>query len=303
MRSVWIAIGLAAVTALPVSAQRAATEIALVEGAAPAGAIVLGEVRAEIHQGSLIARTPARDLADRELRAQAAKLGADAVVDVRYENNSPLFSKRGFRAVGKAVKFAPAQVAAAPAFSAPPIVAVQSGDPSERVAVTADDIRQTPFPIAPEPGRGTVFVPAEPAQHATPVLKPLEPAAAQTPPTAPASVALAPPAPPAPPVAQPAPVAAANPPAPRGPTPEALIVLTEDDLAGRAYDRLGEVSASARQTSLFPKKTARAMMDEQLRSKAAALGADAVILIRYEASSPLLSRKGFSATGFAVKYR
>ena len=90
--------------------------------------------------------------------------------------------------------------------------------------------------------------------------------------------------------------------APRG-TPEALIVLTEEDLAGRAYERLGEVTAAARQTSLFPKKSARAVMDEQLRSKAAALGADAVILIRYEGYSPLLSKRGASAAGVAVKYR
>ena len=63
------------------------------------------------------------------------------------------------------------------------------------------------------------------------------------------------------------------------------------------------MSATARQTSLFPKKSARVLMDEQLRARAAALGADAVILVKYEAYSPLLSKKGASATGIAVKYR
>ena len=80
-------------------------------------------------------------------------------------------------------------------------------------------------------------------------------------------------------------------------------MLTEQDLAGRAYERLGEVEAAARQTSLFPKKSARVLMDEQLRAKAAALGADAVILIRYNTYSPVTSKKGASATGIAVKYR
>ena len=279
MRGVWIVLGIAAAAALPASAQRAAAEIALVESAAPAGAIVLGEVRAEIHQASLIARTPARDLADKELRAQAAKLGADAVVDIRYENNSPLFSKKGFRAAGKAVKFSQAPVQVAAAAQPPPV---------------------------PEPAR-TVDLCAAPAAHGCSRAvcggrTPAPPVVVNVAPVAPAVCAATsnrdrcacaglasagcvgpsltnagcaisrkwqrppPPAPVAPPVAQPAPVATAIPPAPRGPTPEALIVLTEEDLLGRTYDRLGEVSATARQTSLFPKKSARVLMDEQLRA-------------------------------------
>ena len=162
MRGVVIALGVAAVAALPASAQRAAAEIALVESAAPAGAIVLGEVRAEIHQASLIARTPARDLADKELRAQAAKLGADAVVDIRYENNSPLFSKKGFRAAGKAVKF-----------SQPPVQVAAAAQP----------------PPVPEPGRTSTFAP--PAQPAATVA----PSAAVTPPAPPVVVSVAPVAP------------------------------------------------------------------------------------------------------------
>lgn len=287
MRGVVIALGLMAAAALPASAQRPAAEIALIESAAPASAVVLGDVRAEIHQMSLFAKAPARDLADKELRAQAAKLGADAVVDIKYESSSPLLSKKGLRATGKAVKFnqAPVQVAAA---------ATPAASPSP----------------TPEPGRTATFAPpAEPAPSA--VAQPAAPAAPIPTPAAPAVLsprpAIAPaPAPPGvvPRVAQQAPVAAAAASAaPRGPTPEALIVLTQEDLAGRTYDRLGEVQAEARQTSLFPKKPARVVMDEQLRAKAAALGADAVILIKYESYSPLLSKKGASAAGIAVKYR
>ena len=293
MRHLRLLIGIAAVAgALPGHAQRAASEIALAKSAAPAGAIELGEVRAEVHQTSLFAKTPARDLADRELQAQAAKLGADAVVGIRYANKSPLLSKKGFTAVGKAVKFAPVQVAAAA--------------PAPPVAPALPPVEAT----APEPGRTAGFAPAV-AQTAPPVVQapaPQAPAVLPPPPvvaTAPApriEAVTPPPAVAAPPVVQPAPVAAAVPAAPRA-TPEALIVLTEQDLAGRAYERLGEVKAEARQTSLFPKKSARATMDEQLRARAAALGADAVILIRYDSYSPLMSKKGATATGIAVKYR
>ena len=323
--------GLAALTALgvalPANAQRAAAEIALVEAAAPAGAVVLGEVRAEIHQKSLFAKTPARDLADKELRAQAAKLGADAVVDIRYENNSPLFSKKGFTAAGKAVKFAPApmQVAAV----APQPARQPSAPESGRTASFAAPPDPTaPATIRRAPQAAPVIVTDEPTLHLTPLLTPpvtgrtlapspvvpARPTSAATAAPVGAPPAVAPIAPPpalaTPSVAssgpQPASVAAAAavvPAAPRGPTPEALIVLTEEDLAGRAYDRLGEVKAEARQTSLFPKKSARVLMDEQLRAQAAKLGADAVILIRYESYSPVLSKKGASATGIAVKYR
>lgn len=279
MRGVLSALSLVAlslaVAALPAAAQgRAAAEIVLIEGAAPVGVTVLGDVRAEIHQTSLLAKTPARDLVDSELREQAAKLGADAVVNIRYESNAPLFSKKGFRAAGKAVKFNPPPVQVATASPAP----------------------------APEPGKIVTFTLTRDAAAApvAPTVSSVQPVA---PPPQIVSVA-PPPVPAAPPVVQPVVVAPAAVPAPpRAPTPEALIVLTADDLQGRAYERLGEVSAVARQTSLFPAKSARAMIDEELRAGAAALGADAVILIRYQSSSPLLSKRGSSATGIAVKFR
>lgn len=337
MRGVVLVLGLMAAAALPASAQRAAAEIALVESVAPAGAVVLGEVRAEIHQTSLFAKTPARDLADKELRAQAAKLGADAVVDVRYENSSPLFSKQGFRAAGKAVKLsqAPVQVASPPVSDrevgrtatfalAEPVVAptaVTPQTPPVAASMTSEAPTTPPAPQVP-PITPTSQPPAQPELINVPVIAtshqdPTEPfpadaappvpnaaPAAQTLPEFVATVPTAPTGSAAPQVVQPLPVAAAaNPAAPRGPTPEALIVLTEEDLVGRAYDRLGEVQAEARQTSLFPKNSARAMLDSQLRAKAAALGADAVILIGYENYSPLFSKRGATAIGVAVKYR
>jgi uncharacterized protein YbjQ (UPF0145 family) len=318
MRSVVIALGIAAAVALPAGAQRVAAEIALVEAAAPEGAVVLGEVRAEFHQRSLFARTPARDLVDRELRAQAAKLGADAVVDIKYENSSPLLSKKGFTAVGNAVRLAPPPVqlsAAAP----PQPTAPEAGRPTTFAPAAPAAVVSPPTPPIVPPEQPAVLPPpqVEVVTPAPPAIAPATQTAAtaslppgvETPaPTAAAPLQLAAAAPPpvsvAPQAAQPLPAAgAAVPAAPRSPTPEALIVLTEEDLAGRAYERLGEVTAEARQNSLFPKKSARVLMDQQLRARAAGLGADAVILIRYDSYSPLLSKKGASATGIAVKYR
>jgi uncharacterized protein YbjQ (UPF0145 family) len=312
-----LALGIALTAAPPANAQRAAAEIALVEAAAPAGAVVLGEVRAEIHQTSLFARTPARDLADKELRAQAARLGADAVVDIKYESNAPLFSKKGFRAAGKAVRFAPAPVQVAATAPPAPKPAPEPGRTAtfESPATSAPPVAaSTPLtvpataPVAPvvlpPPVRIATPTPAPPAVAPAAVPAPQITAVTPAPVAPPQVVAAAAPAPVAPPIAQPAPVAAAAVSvAPRALTPEALIVLTEEDLAGRAYDRLGEVKAEARQTSLFPKKSARVLMDEQLRAQAAKLGADAVILVKYDSYSPVLSKKGASATGIAVKYR
>ncbi|HEX5008180.1 MAG TPA: heavy metal-binding domain-containing protein, partial [Hyphomonadaceae bacterium] len=233
---------IAAIVALPANAQRAASEIALTERAAAPAAVVLGEVRAEIHQKSLFAKTPARDLADRELRAQAAKLGADAVVDIRYESSSPLLSKKGFTAVGKAVKFAPVQVAGAA--TAPPAAQPEE---SERVVVADALLPTRPQAPVPDPVinapviREPVPEPATPPPQQVATTAPAPAPVAPIPP--PVAVAIASSPPPA--IVHPAPVAAAVPAAPRV-TPEALIVLTEEDLAGRAYERLGEVKATAR---------------------------------------------------------
>jgi uncharacterized protein YbjQ (UPF0145 family) len=220
---------------------------------------VVGELRAEHHQTSLFPKKTARETLDDDLRAQAAKLGADAVVLIRYTSSNPMISKKGSTAIGKAVKFVPLQPNLAPAPVTPIVV-------------------EAPPPVA---------APAPPAVVA--------PAAVAPPAAAPPAVA----------ALQPAPVAPAPAPGPavRGPAPAALIVLSEQDIAGRAYAVLGAVTAEAHQTSLFPKKSAREMLDEQLRAEAVKLGADAVIMIKYASSNPMTSKKGSTAAGVAVKFR
>src|SRR5262245_38274461 len=62
--------------------------------------------------------------------------------------------------------------------------------------------------------------------------------------------------------------------------------LIEGDLP-TPYTVVGQVSAEAHQTSLFPKKSARDMVQDQLREKAAKLGADAVIMVTYDSYNPM----------------
>ncbi|MDP3736172.1 MAG: hypothetical protein Q8R02_02215 [Hyphomonadaceae bacterium] len=274
-----LVIAAALLAATPAMAQQArpAAEIVLVQGPAQSGYRVLGEVRAEIHQKSIMAKTPARDLVDKQLRDEAAKLGADAVVEIKYENNSPMFSKKGYRAAGKAVKFETMVAVAAPvaiAPVAPPVIA----------APTPAPVVVPPAPVATVPVQTVEAAPPVPV-----VTAPAPVIAQSTPPPAP--------------VAPPNPAPQASVPGLRAPAGQALIVLTEDNLAGRAVTVLGLVEAEAHQTSLFPKKTARDMLEEDLRAKAFALGADAVISIKFDMNSPMLSKKGSRATGVAVKFQ
>jgi uncharacterized protein YbjQ (UPF0145 family) len=72
------------------------------------------------------------------------------------------------------------------------------------------------------------------------------------------------------------------------------IALAEGDVpGGRAYSVVGAVVVEARPQL---DKAPRQVLDEALRAKAKALGADAVIQIRYEAT-------GASAQGVAVKFK
>jgi len=77
--------------------------------------------------------------------------------------------------------------------------------------------------------------------------------------------------------------------------------LFEGDLPS-PYTVVGDVSAEAHQKALFLRKTGRDMVDEQLREKAARLGGDAVVMVTYDSYNPMTSKKGFRASGRAVKF-
>ena len=239
--AIFVMSAVSAPALFPAFAQAKAPEqIMLVSGDASSPVTVLGQVNAEHHQKSMFSKTDARTELDKQLRAAAAKLGADAVINVDYDMNSPMLSKKGQLAKGTAVKFN-AQVAAAP------------------VQVAA-----APAPVAPPVAAPVVAAPVVPA----PVV------------TAPVAVPVAPPA------AVPAPAVAA--------VAAGGVALAEGDApGGRAYAVLGAINASAKPTL---DKAPKQLLDEDLRAKATALGADAVIMIKYDAS-------GASASGVAVKYK
>jgi len=241
-----VALGLLAFPAVA-QAPRAPIQITLVEGEAGLPVTVLGDVRAEIHQKSMSPKTPSRDLANDELRKQAAKLGADAVVNIKYESYNPMFSKKGFIATGKAVRFqqAPQYASVPPALASQPSFSA-TGLPSPIPA---------PAPVVQPPVQSAQIIPA------------------------PAPVFAAPPAAPpvvAPPAAAPAPAAAA-------PAAPGVIALSEQNIA-RPYTVLGPISAEVTTASLS--KTGRQLLDEDLRAQAAKLGADAVVLIKYAPAGP-----------------
>ena len=223
-----------AFSAAPALAQapRPGETIQIVQGGASAPVSELGPVTAEYHQKSMFSKIDAREELNKQLRAAAARLGADAVINVSYDMNSPMTSKKGQLAKGVAVKYLapaaqPVQIAAAPAAVAP-----------------------AP-PVAP---------PVTVAPVTPPVVIPPVPAAA---PAAPATAAT-------------------------------MIALAEGDVpGGRAYSVVGAIVVDAKPQL---DKAPRQVLDEALRAKAKALGADAVIQIRYDAT-------GASAQGVAVKYK
>ena len=118
------------VLAAPVAAQQAA-QVALLEGDAPGDYRAAGAVTAEMQSASNV--LPKAKL-DEQLRAEAVKLGADAVIQVTYQM-TPAGSGVNYKASGVAIRYgaaggsggecsAPAPVVAPPAAVQPPAPAV-----------------------------------------------------------------------------------------------------------------------------------------------------------------------------------
>lgn len=118
------------VLAAPVAAQQAA-QVALIEGDAPGNYRAAGAVVAEVQSAS---NTLPKQQLDDQLRAEAAKLGADAVIQVTYQV-SPAGSGMSYKASGVAIRHAARGGAAAPAPVAP--VAAAVAPPAPAVAVVA----------------------------------------------------------------------------------------------------------------------------------------------------------------------
>ena len=59
------------------------------------------------------------------------------------------------------------------------------------------------------------------------------------------------------------------------------ILVTEDDITDRPYRTIGDIKVKVNKTTLFHPDPTPELVDQKLREKAAELGADAVILVRY----------------------
>jgi hypothetical protein len=59
------------------------------------------------------------------------------------------------------------------------------------------------------------------------------------------------------------------------------ITLSENDITERPYRSLGDIKVTVHKATIFDHDPTRAGVDDALRERAAELGADAVVLVRY----------------------
>ena len=81
----------------------------------------------------------------------------------------------------------------------------------------------------------------------------------------------------------------------------ATVLISEDALAGRKYKELGPVEVSVKKLTIFHKDPTREQANEALQARARALGADAVINVKYENGIGLTTWGYVDAKGTAVK--
>ena len=82
-----------------------------------------------------------------------------------------------------------------------------------------------------------------------------------------------------------------------------LILITEEDVSDRKYKILGDIEVTVRKTTIFHKDPTPEMVEEKLRLKAAEMGADAIILVRYgDVGVSLMSWGALNGKGRAIEF-
>ena len=61
------------------------------------------------------------------------------------------------------------------------------------------------------------------------------------------------------------------------------VILSESDITDRPYQSLGDITVTVKKWTIFDKDPTQEQVAQALKQKAAAMGADAVILVRYGA--------------------
>jgi hypothetical protein len=88
-------------------------------------------------------------------------------------------------------------------------------------------------------------------------------------------------------------------------TPKPLkdILITADDITNRHYRAVGDISVTVSKWTLFDADPTPAKVNDALQEKAASLGADAVVLVRYgTAGMSLFSWGSLDGSGRAVVF-
>lgn len=86
-------------------------------------------------------------------------------------------------------------------------------------------------------------------------------------------------------------------------TDPAKLLVTDKDIVDRKYHSLGDIKVNVSKNTIFDSDPTPAKVDEALRKKAADMGADAVILVRYgTVGVSLMSWGSLDGSGRAVAY-
>jgi uncharacterized protein YbjQ (UPF0145 family) len=86
-------------------------------------------------------------------------------------------------------------------------------------------------------------------------------------------------------------------------TPDTVLV-TEKDITDRPYESLGDITVTVNKTTIFNADPTPELVNQKLREKAAALGADAVIEVRYGTPGiSFMSWGSMDGKGRAVAYK
>jgi hypothetical protein len=79
------------------------TDIAIHAGSIEQPHKVIGEITAKVSKGSLLSKSPTIEDVNFKLQEQASKIGANAVVNVKYNRGMSLMSYEVLKAVGTAI--------------------------------------------------------------------------------------------------------------------------------------------------------------------------------------------------------
>ncbi|MDT0137743.1 hypothetical protein [Acidovorax sp. PRC11] len=83
----------------------------------------------------------------------------------------------------------------------------------------------------------------------------------------------------------------------------AEVRVTDGDVVDQRYVSLGDITVTVNKTTVFHPNPTREQVNEKLREKAAELGADAVIFVRYGAGGmSLVSWNSLEGKGRAIKF-